>query len=183
MSKKRLIKKQTTPIRGKAKKTPKKVSIDKRKGQLNELILYNDIIQDTRKLKAIEILALSGYNRDGTQRGAVSKAAKEAGVNRMTIYAWLNQPDFLEAITEIKNEVLQCAMQGLWTLAKEADFSACAFLAERLDPTMSLEHKRQINRMELLKAQNEAPKELEYAPPTIIIESVMSKDYDRNKLD
>ena len=182
MRKKSLIK-QTKLTKANRKAQAKKVGNLAQKGPLNELILYNDIIQDPRKIEAIKILALSGYNKDGKIGGAISKAALSAGVNRSTIYHWLEDPEFCKAITEIKNEVLQSAMQGLWRLAHEADFSACAFLAERLDPTMSLEHKRQINRMELLKAQKEAPKELEYAPPTIIIESVMSKDYDRNKLD
>lgn len=176
-------KKQARARKPRKNKAPKKVSISKQKGPITALIKYDDLIQDTRKLEALKILALSGYNRDGKARGAISKAAREAKVNRMTIYAWLNQADFVQALEEIKGEVLFSAMQGLWNLAEDGDFSACAFLAERLDPTMSLEHKRQINRMELLKAQKEAPKELEYAPPTIIIESVMSKDYDRNKLD
>lgn len=179
-------KKQAKARKPRKNKAPKKVSISKQKGPITALIKYDDLIQDTRKLEALKILALSGYNRDGKARGAISKAAREAKVNRMTIYAWLNQADFVQALEEIKGEVLFSAMQGLWNLAEDGDFSACAFLAERLDHTMSLEHKRQQNRIQMLELE-EKQKALtidSYAPPTIIIEAPqLTKDYDRNKLD
>jgi len=177
-------KKQAITRKPRKNKAPKKVSIVKQKGPITALIKYDDLIQDSRKLEALKILALSGYNRDGKARGAINKAAKEAKVNRATIYHWLNEADFVKALEEIKGEVLFSAMQGLWNLAEGGDFSACAFLAERLDNTMSLEHKRQQNRIQMLELE-EKQKALavEYAPPTIIIETVLTSDHDRNKLD
>jgi len=183
-------KKQAISKKPRKNKAPKLVGISKQKGpiktEIKSLIKYDDQIQDPRKLKAIKILALSGYSRDRTVRGAINKAAREAEVNRATIYHWLNQEDFLHAVNEIKSEILATAMNGLWELAKDADFSACAFLAERLDHTMSLEHKRQQNRIQMLELE-EKQKALtidNYAPPTIIIEAPqLTKDYDRNKLD
>lgn len=170
----------------KKKKSTKKGYKLPQKATCKDLIIYKDYIQDPRKLEAIKILALSGYNRDGKVWGAVTKACIAAGVNRKTMYYWLDDPDFVKAITEIKNEILATAMNGLWELAKDADFSACAFLAERLDHTMSLEHKRQQNRIQMLELE-ERQKALtidNYAPPTIIIEAPqLTKDYDRNKLD
>lgn len=149
------------------------------------LIPYVDYLDDPKKQKVANILAYSGWNKENPRYGAITSAARAVGVNRMTIYEWLKDEKLVQAVEEARAELCAMAMNGLRELVKEKNFGACAFLLERLQPEQfSQQHKRMAHEKELIELEEANKyKTVEYTPPTIIIESVMSKDYDRNKLD
>ena len=169
----------------KGKSSTKKHKIKKEPKKDWEMIEYIDYLDDPRKQKAANILAYSGYRPDQTVRGAITSAARAVGVNRMTIYEWLKEEKMQTAVSEAKAELCAMALNGLRELVKDKNFGACAFLLERLQPEQySQQHKRMEHEKELLAHEEENKyRSVEYAPPTIIIETVLTSDYVRNKLD
>lgn len=153
------------------------------------IIPYIDYLTDPRKLEVAKILAYSGYDRDTSRSsgGAITMSARKVGVNRMTIYAWLECEMMQTAIQEIKAELCALALDGMRQLVKEKNFGACAFLLERLQPHqfsqqyLRMEHEKYMFDLEEKAKVNGLESQ---TAPTIIIEAPQhTKDYDRNKLD
>jgi hypothetical protein len=166
-------------------KPPKKVN----KVQQNkyELIPYVDYITDHRQIIAAQILAYAGYSKEhGSTSGAITKAAREAKVNRTTIYNWLEKEEFQTAIRESRYELCAHAVKSLHKMADKSP-AAAMFLASNLAPEIySMQYKKHLYELEILKlrASLGLPDE-DMAPPsiTIIAQTIESKDYDRNKLE
>lgn len=151
-----------------------------------EMIPYVDYLDDARKQKAANILAYSGWNKERRTHGAITAAARAVGVNRMTIYAWLEDEKMVMAVEEAKAELCAMAMNGLRELVKEKNFGACAFLLERLQPEqfshqyLRLEHEKEMRQLEEdLRAKIVESAQL----PNIIIQPLKTPEYERNKID
>ena len=72
-----------------------------------------------KQLRAVESLLTTGDK---------SQAAELAGVKRQTIYKWLKQPEFQQALREAEAEALQSLSQALARLGSKA--------ADTLDKSM-----------------------------------------------
>ena len=167
----------------KPKKRTKKVDKSEQPSK-HELIPYIDYLTDTRKIAAAQVLAYSGYERGNYCQGAISAAARAAGVNRNTIYIWLNQEEFLTAMREAKYELCALAVKELEKMARKGNPAVAMFIAERTAPHLwSSAWRKQQHEKEMLqlKAQLGISDE-NSAPPAInIVIAEDSKDYDRNK--
>ena len=167
------------------KKATKKVN----KNQQNkyELTPYVDYITDSRQLIAAQILAYAGYDTEkGGAQGAITKAAREAKVNRTTIYNWLQKEEFQTAIKESRYELCAQAVKNLHKLSARSP-QAAIYLAETLAPQVySRQYKKFEYEKELLqlRASLGLP-DADLAPPsiTIVAQTIESKDYERNKLE
>jgi hypothetical protein len=104
-----------------------------------------ELIKDARQRKAAMVLAYAGYTKQGNRRnGAVAHAARQADVSRQTIYAWLEDEAFLEAINEVKTELITECFQGLRIAARKGSAQAIIELLAQLDPEFDrawLRHK------------------------------------------
>jgi hypothetical protein len=154
-----------------------------------EIIPYVDYITDGRMIIAAQILAYAGYTKEnGAGQGAITKAAREAKVNRTTIYNWLQREDFQTAIKESRYELCASAVRNLHKLSATSP-QAAIFLAQTLAPeTYSLQYKKHLYNMEMLRLKAELGLSLnddDLNPPsiTIVAQTIESKDYDRNKLE
>lgn len=153
-----------------------------------EIIPYIDYITDPRRLEACKILAYHGYTlgADNRNRGAVLAVAKALGINRVTVYAWLKDPLMWDAIEEVKAKFIAYALDGMMKLVRQNDFSACAFMLEKLAPE---QYSNDFRRNKYIQEQIHLKKELEkeiidHAQlPTIVIEPMRTPEYERNKID
>lgn len=169
------------------KKPPKKVGKIKQKKY--ELIPYIDYITDQRMIVAAQILAYAGYTKEhGGAQGSITRAAREAKVNRNTIYAWLEREDFQTAIRESKHELCAHAVKNLHKLSASSP-QAAIFLAQTLAPEVySLQYKKHVYNMEMMRLRAELglpTEDNDLMPPsiTIVAQTIESKDYERNKLE
>ena len=64
-----------------------------------------------KQLRAVESLLTTGDK---------SEAAELAGVKRQTVYKWLKQPDFQQALRDAEAEALQSLSQALTRLGSKA---------------------------------------------------------------
>lgn len=95
-----------------------------------EVIPYElGYITDPRKVKAAQILAFSG-------RGAITLAAKEANVNRNTIYYWLDDPLFVSAIEEAAKELAAVAAKNVRNAIVKGSLENSRWFLERALPQM-----------------------------------------------
>jgi len=170
------------------KKITKKVD-ENQQSPKYELIDFIDYLNDSRKIKAAQILAYSGYSpkHDKYAQGAITKAAKEAGVNRATIYDWLRQDHFVTAVREAASEITALAVLGLVKMAAKGNPAVCMFLAERTAPHIySGQFKKFEHEKEMLRLKAELGiEDFSVEPPqiTIITQAEASPDYDRNKIE
>ena len=152
-----------------------------------ELIPYVDYITDSRQIVAAQILAYAGYSKEhGSTSGAITAAAREAKVNRNTIYNWLQKEEFQTAIKESRYELCAQAVKNLHKLSARSP-QAAIYLAETLAPQVySRQYKKFEYEKELLqlRASLGLP-DADLAPPsiTIVAQTIESKDYERNKLE
>lgn len=94
-----------------------------------------ELIKDARQRKAAMVLAYAGYTKQGNRRnGAVAHAARQADVSRQTVYTWLEDEAFLEAINEVKTELISECFQGLRVAARKGSAQAIIELLAQLDP-------------------------------------------------
>lgn len=150
-----------------------------------ELIPYIDYLTDTRKIAAAQVLAYSGYERGNHCQGAVSAAARAAGVNRTTIYDWLDCDKFVTAIKEAKYELCALAVKELEKMARKGNPAVAMFIAERTAPHLwSSAWRKQQHEKEMLqlKAQLGISDESSAPPAINIVIAEDSKDYERNKV-
>lgn len=153
-----------------------------------ELIPYLDYITDQRMIIAAQILAYSGYCKEnGAAQGAITKAAREAKVNRTTIYDWLQKDEFQIAIRESRAELCAHAVKSLHKLASSSPQTAI-YLAQTLAPEVySMQYKKHLYEMETLKLKAQLGLSLEDTDNqtfNITIEtSSDSRDYERNKIE
>lgn len=153
-----------------------------------ELIPYVDYITDQRMIIAAQILAYAGYCKEnGAAQGAITKAAREAKVNRTTIYDWLQKEEFQTAIRESRHELCAHAVKSLHKMADRSP-QAAIFLAQTLAPEVySLQYKKHLYEMEVLKLKAQLGLSLEDTDNqtfNITIEtSSDSRDYERNKIE
>lgn len=98
-----------------------------------------EVLRDESKRKAALVLAYAGYQKHQRRRtGAVTHAARQAGVTREAVYVWLNDPIFVGAIEEVTTELITECFTGLRLAARKGNSQALIELLAQLDP----EHDR-----------------------------------------
>lgn len=124
---------------------PRKTTKPKEKGQPKIGVLL-----DERKRKAVNVLAMAGYVRGQKCRsGAITNAARNAGCDRGTIYDWLEDPEFVEAIDEAKEIVRVQAVNGLVKGAAKSNVAACMAILKIIQPEL---YDEQLRRDEVKRA-------------------------------
>ena len=130
-----------------------------------------ELIKDARQRKAAMVLAYAGYTKQGNRRnGAVAHAARQADVSRQTVYTWLEDEAFLEAINEVKTELISECFQGLRVAARKGSAQAIIELLAQLDPEFDRawqrhksdqEHEREMLKLKIELASKEGPQDTE----------------------
>lgn len=133
-------------------KTPKKKPAKSKKAEPQI-----GVVLDERKRKAVGVLAYAGYRRgEKCRSGAITNAARQAGCDRNTIYAWLEDPEFLEAIDEAKEVVRLTCIDGLVRGAKRMNVAACIATLKIIEPEVYDEqHRRDAQKHEYAVAMEE----------------------------
>lgn len=138
--------------------TQKKQKKPKTPAKSHDLI---DVLKDERKRKAALVLAYAGYQRGAKHRsGAITHAARQAGVDRDTIYAWLDNPTFAAAVDEVSGEVVTEALQCLRNAARKMNVLAAIYLLkihspDRFDDQFVRDEAKRAHDLEVLKLKLE----------------------------
>lgn len=137
------------------KKKTKKVGKTKQKS--TDLVPYElGYLTDPRKVKAAQILAFSG-------RGAITMAAKEAKVNRNTIYHWLTQPEFVQEVEEASKELAAHAANVIRKAIIKGDTNIAKWYLERVLPKMfNVEGIKQSLELEKTEREDHAPEVIQF---------------------
>jgi transposase-like protein len=105
-----------------------------------------------KQLKAVESLLATGE---------VSAAAKEVGVNRATLYRWLGEPAFMEAVREAESRALddlsrllvRLGRTAAATLAKAMNDPAAPYATRVTAANASLSRLLQLRELATLEAR------------------------------
>lgn len=142
MPRKKREKDKTEKPESRAEKRSKKVTID----DVPQIVID---LPDEGMQRAAMVLATCGYRKGSKRRnGAVIYAARQAGVSRETIYNWLDDPQFEDAIQEVNSMLVQECFAGLRMCVLRADAKGIVELLARLDPELDLAWLRELARME-----------------------------------
>ena len=78
-----------------------------------------------RQRKALEVLITTGE---------ITQAAAAANVARKTVYAWLNEPEFKQALADAESLALESISRALLALGEQATDTLRAAMADKAAP-------------------------------------------------